>query len=125
MHDTPEGERDKRKTGRRFRISAAAQFHWLGSDGVWRESTGTTRDISNNGICILAHSFPLPGDAVEVIVNLPPLRRGGSGVQLYGKGVAIRLEGEDGAPEAFAAEVVFRVARRSPPSDPEDRKIVV
>jgi hypothetical protein len=123
-HDTLRNEGDRRKTGQRFRISAAARFHWLGPDGVRRESTGTTRDISSNGIFIHADSFPLPGDAVEVIVSLPPLRRGGSGAQLYGKGVAIRLEGEDRSLEAFAAEVVFRVAPRTPPFDPDDIRSV-
>ena len=109
LHDVPEGGRERRKMGPRFRISVPATFQWQGPDGVRRESKGTTRDISGYGVFIHTDSAPLPGDSVQVIVNMPPLQAQAMGMQLYGKGVAVRVEpGDDCAPEGFAAEVLFQ-----------------
>jgi hypothetical protein len=109
LYDVPEVGRERRKMGPRFRISVPATFQWQGPDGVRRESKGTTRDISGYGVFIHTDSAPLPGDSVQVIVNMPPLQAQALGVQLYGKGVAVRVEpGDDCAPEGFAAEVLFQ-----------------
>ena len=95
--------------GPRFRISVPATFQWQGPDGVRRESKGTTRDISGYGVFIHTDSAPLPGDSVQVIVNMPPLQAQAMGMQLYGKGIAVRVEpGDDCAPDGFAAEVLFQ-----------------
>lgn len=95
--------------GPRFRISAPAAFQWNGTDGVRHESTGTTRDISSYGVFIYTGYAPLPGDPIQVIVNMPPLQSQSIPLQLYGKGVAVRLElGDDCASDGFAAEVLFQ-----------------
>jgi hypothetical protein len=66
-------------------------------------------DISGYGVFIHTDSAPLPGDSVHVIVNMPPLEAQALGAQLYGKGVAVRVEpGDDCAPVGFAAEVLFQ-----------------
>jgi hypothetical protein len=94
--------------GPRFPILAPARFQWEGADGVRHESKGITRDISSYGVFIHADCVPLPGDSVQVIVNMPPVQDDRAGAQLYGKGVAIRVEPDGNQPAGFAAEVVFQ-----------------
>ncbi len=95
--------------GPRFRIEAPATFQWQGRDGIWRQGKGTTRDISSYGVFIQTNSAPLPGDSVHVIVDIPAPQVTNMGMQLFGKGVAVRMEpGDDCAPDGFAAEVLFQ-----------------
>ena len=61
----------------------------------------------------MAHPVPSAGTDVQVVVIVPPARADGCEGRLFGKGVAVRVEHEDGRPAGFAAEVLSRPWRVS------------
>ncbi len=89
-------------------IKAAARFLWQEPDGTRHEGRGTTRDLSRFGVFIHTELLPPPGTLIQVIVNLAASDHAGVEGQLYGKGVAVRVEDGIGGSAGFAAEVLFQ-----------------
>lgn len=92
----------------RYAITASARFTWDGPDGKRHEGRGKTRDIGTFGVFIYAHPVPIPGAAIEVIVDMPSLAGGEVGVRLSGRGTVLRVDPADRAATGFAAQVVFQ-----------------
>jgi hypothetical protein len=102
------GGRDERRRTRRFEIKVPVRFSWIGSDGTRSTGKGKTRDISIHGAFIWAWPVPLPGDAVEVKVEVPSFLIGGTSLRLHGNGTVLRVEPPDAQAHGFAIAVDFQ-----------------
>lgn len=92
----------------RYRIVAPIRFRWKTDSGSWREGSGITRDVSQGGVFVLCHPVPVPGSAIEVTVELPPLGGLKAPLVLHGKGTVVRVEPNGaGPPIGFSAAVVL------------------
>lgn len=99
----------------RYRVSAPAFFAWQRADGTLQEAQGTSRDISERGVFILAQELPVPGTHVELDVYLPTVTGGPRSTQLHGEGTVVRTSGQGARESGFAAAVVFRTESSGPP----------
>jgi len=100
-------QRERRAKGPRFELSVPVRFQWKRRDGIEHAGSGTTRDVSGNGVFINCDCVPPPGAEVELIVDMPPMDGSRKSAQLHGKGLAIRVEEQDGRPVGFGAEMTF------------------
>ncbi len=101
-----EGER--RVSGHRYEIAVRVWFTWRLSDGTMGEGTGTTRNISSRGVCVVSREAPPFATVVDVMVAVPPVNREAeSSGRLRGTGIVLRVCEESG----FAAEVAFHLER--------------
>ena len=108
VNPSREGQIERRQRSRRFPITAPARFSWQGPDGVWHHGKGKTRDISIHGVFIWAYPVPMPGTAIEVTVNVPPLVVGGIPLRLHGTGLVLRIDPADSQANGFAVDVNFQ-----------------
>ena len=99
--------------------NTAVRFLWHESDGTLRTGVGTTRDISQHGVFVLANDVPSPGAAIQMIVDVPSVPGATEAGRLMGRGVAVRVEQDGERPQGFAAEVLFQpgVASLFPPAE--------
>ena len=88
-----------------FPIETAVRFLWRDPEGALRIGAGVTRNISRNEVTIRAQQIPSCGADVQVMVEMPSQRVNVPSGRLLGKGVAVRVEHEDGRPTSFAAKV--------------------
>ena len=100
-----DGTMERRVLGPRFAIAARVSFWWQSTVGPMRQATGISRDISACGISIISSAIPIPGDQIEVMVELP--RGVASTSALHGRGVVLRLQPQTGQPWGFAVSVNF------------------
>jgi hypothetical protein len=98
---------DKRKSAR-YLLSCPALYRWTLADGSSQDGLGTTRDVSGDGVFVLANRCPPLGVRIDLKINLPRPSGIGIGVRLNGEGRVLRVE-EDGEGEmrGFAASVSF------------------
>jgi len=96
------------RKSRRYHLTAPAFCWFKRSDGTLQEAQGTTRDISDRGVFVVAELLPFPGAHVELDVYLPSAGLTPRSVQLHGEGIVLRV-GEVGTSQSgFAAEVLFQ-----------------
>jgi len=88
-------------------MSALVSFWWERAHAVLEEGQGTTRDISWQGVFVVATFFPPVRMRLEIEVYLAAARGPPRVVQLHGEGKVVRASRE-GSESGFAAEVVFR-----------------
>ena len=106
---------DLRRTNR-YRVSAPAFFCWEPPGGILQQGKGTTRDISATGVFVAAERTPSVGLHIELDVYLPAVSGRPRSVQLHGEGKVLRVEGREGAPTGFAAEVLFQTESSGGPT---------
>jgi hypothetical protein len=97
---------EERRRKRRYQVAMRAYFRWQEPDGTWRKGSGTTQNISSQGVFIVADSVPPLGD-IKLAVAVPPVRRNATGkVRLCGQGVVLRVVPNSG----FATHVALRLS---------------
>jgi len=92
---------------RRYRMSVAVTFCWDPGDGVLREGSGTTLDISSRGAFVITDLVPRAGGRLELEVHLKPTGRESRFVCFRGEGKVVRTT-KNGSESGFAAEVLFQ-----------------
>jgi len=98
----------------RFVLAAPVWFKWQTDSGTWREGRGITRDMSGNGLFVLAYPVPVPGASLVVTVEMPSLSLLKKPVVIRGQGRVVRIEPQDGQPIGFAAQVLFEDSDEEP-----------
>jgi hypothetical protein len=91
----------------RYMIAAKVWFNWQTEEGRWREGVGTTRDISGNGLFVLADTVPVAGASIRFMVVMPALNLLPRPIAFHGYGKVVRIEPETGVVVGFAAAVTF------------------
>ena len=92
---------------RRYTITAKVWFNWQNEEGRWREGVGTTRDISGNGLFVLAETVPVAGASIRFMVVMPALNVVRRLIAFHGHGKVVRIESAAGWVVGFAAAVTF------------------
>lgn len=86
----PEVERRK---ARRFTLEVPVVFRWAGDGQTACEGAGFCRDISINGLFVIAFSAVPPlGRKLDLMVLLPPLNPKAPALRLCSSGSVVRLE---------------------------------
>jgi hypothetical protein len=84
----------ERRSARRFNLEAPVQFSWgVPGSGVGSED-GRTRDISIQGMFVLATTCPPEGSLLRMSVSLPTCA-GDSGLEMHADATVVRVEGSD------------------------------
>jgi hypothetical protein len=67
-------------------------YWWLAPSGSIQSSHGTTLDISNSGVMVIAKRCPPKGVRIQMTIHIA--RRDGSDcpLELHGEGIVVRLE---------------------------------
>jgi len=96
----------------RYRVAAPVSFWWPDADESVQASEGTTRDISGNGLMVLAGRCPPVGVRVQMTVFISRSGIDPFPMELHGEGSVVRIEygkiGNSGThPVGFAASVYF------------------
>jgi hypothetical protein len=104
----PHRRNQERRGAARYEISSHVLLEWRETDGSVHKISGSTREISARGVCIVAYRIPPLWTTVDLIVTLPRLVvSSGKGVQMRGKGTVVRVAD----PSRFIVEVSFRIVR--------------
>jgi len=98
----------ERRKATRYAVSAPAFYWWERADGTLEEAQGTTLDICDRGVFVLAKRLPPRGVHVELDVHLPAVSETSRSVQLRGEGTVLRTSGHGTVGSGFAATVVFQ-----------------
>jgi hypothetical protein len=72
-------------------MSTAVIFHWMGPDNKCFQSEGATRDMSVDGVFVLAPTCP-PANAVVQMEVILPLSDGASKAQMKAEMTVMRVE---------------------------------
>lgn len=90
-----------RRSRKRFDLGAPVKYSWTDDEHVQRTGQGTTRDVSECGLFVLADSCPPLGSIVELDASFA--FRDDSRVQLKATGQIVRVDSNGKALGGFAA----------------------
>jgi hypothetical protein len=82
-----------RRRFQRFPLRVPAVFFWKGPRGSRQKAEGLTRDISADGVFIMAESCPPMESSIEFEVKLPALDVSGPPVKIRAAGQVVRSGG--------------------------------
>lgn len=108
------GAQMERRRATRYAVSAPALYRWERADGTLQEAQGTTLDICDRGVYVLAKQLPPLGAHLRLDVHLPPVSETARSVQLQGEGTVLRTSGQGPMGSGFAAAVVFQTGSSDP-----------
>jgi hypothetical protein len=97
----------ERRKATRYRVRAPSFYCWQRADGTLQEAQGTSRDISDRGVFILAQELPPAGAHLQLEVHLPAVAGASTSAHLHGEGTVVRTGEPRGEHAGFAAAVLF------------------
>lgn len=82
----------ERRHTRRYKLADSVDYWWLAPSGSIQSSHGTTLDISNSGVMVIARRCPPKGARIQMTIHVA--RRDGCNgpLELHGEGIVIRIE---------------------------------
>ena len=91
-----------RRSHLRFDLRAPVAYTWKDKEGIRQDSSGITRDVSEKGVFIIAHSTPPMGASIRFEVSF--LYRDHSQIRMRARGRVLRVEsnGEAKTEHGFA-----------------------
>lgn len=93
MAATSPEQQVSRRRYQRFPLRVPAIFFWKGPRGARQKGEGLTRDISADGVFIVADFCPPSESVIEFEVRLPALDTAGPPLRIRAAGQVVRTDG--------------------------------
>ena len=110
LAEAASGDLKERRSSERFGIERAVTYRVSGRDGGGRSGTGTTVNISSNGVLFKPDQPLALGTAVELAISWPAQLNGQCALKLVARGRATRIT-KNGEVAIEIQQYEFRTSR--------------
>ena len=97
---------------KRYQLAAPVNYWWPTPEGPVQAGHGITRDISNNGVMVIARECPPKDARIQMTIYIDPQKENNPTLKLHGEGTVVRVQLETREQPSqegigFAASVYF------------------